>query len=116
MLTHNAIMVAADRFGESIVTGALVSFCVVVVMGYLFHSRYTFAASVSWRGFVRYSAATGANVPLFIALTWAFTGPAGWPMAIGAPAATLAAVAVGYVASAWAISPARVRTSTGKRT
>jgi putative flippase GtrA len=114
VLAHNAIMITADHLGHSILAGTLASFCAVVLMGYLLHSRYTFGASRNRRGFLRYAAAMAANVPLSAALTWGFTRPTGWPMAAGAPAAAFAALAMNYAASAWAMSPRRARTATGE--
>jgi putative flippase GtrA len=113
MLAHNSVMIAADHLGHAILAGALASFCIVVSAGYLLHSRYTFAASRSRRGFLRYAAAMAVNVPLSAALTWGFTQPTGWPMAARAPAATFASLALNYAASAWAMSPRLVQAASG---
>ena len=103
LLMHNAIMIAADRAGLSLLQAAITSFCIMVVTGYLLLSAFVFRGTRSWRGFARYTGAMAANFPVSTGITWFFLAPLHQSMAVAAPAATLIMVAVNYVASHWAI-------------
>lgn len=103
LITHNVVMVVADRLRLALPLGVIASFGLVVAIGYMLHSRYTFVALHGWQGLARYTAAMAANLPLSIALIWIFSRVLCWPMPIAAPIATFAMLAVNFTASRWAI-------------
>lgn len=103
LITHNLIMIVADRLDLALPLGVIASFGLVVAIGYVLHSRYTFLALHGWQSFARYAAAMAANLPLSIALIWIFARVLFWPMPIAAPIATFAMLAVNFITSRWAI-------------
>ncbi|MEG3144903.1 GtrA family protein [Sphingomonas sp. RT2P30] len=113
LVMHNAIMIAADRAGLTLLQAAVTSFCIMVVTGYLLLCAFVFRGTRSWRGFARYTAAMAANFPISTGLAWLFLVPLHQPMVIAAPAATLIMVVVNYVASHWAILGSRASRSLG---
>jgi putative flippase GtrA len=96
-------MIAADRLGLILPAAVLASFVVVVMSGYALHSRISFRQPIGLRTFVRYAFAMSANIPLALAVTWLWIGPAGLPMTIAAPLGTICMIAVNYSLSRWAI-------------
>lgn len=110
---HNAIMIAADRVGFSLIEAAVTSFFVLLLVGYTLLSAFVFPAERSWRGFLRYAGAMAANFPLATGLTWLFASPIGLPMAIAAPAATALMVLFNFAASRWAIAGRGARRTLG---
>jgi putative flippase GtrA len=109
LLLHNAIMIAADWSGLNMWQAACLSFCIMVVAGYLLLAAFVFDRRRSWASFLRYTGAMAANFPLSTGLLWLFFRVLGQPMAIAAPAATLGMVLVNYLASRWAIAGRRPR-------
>lgn len=103
MATHILIMIATDRTGAGFAAGVTLSFCVVVVLGYLLHSRYTFVVARDAGSFARYGLAMAAALPMSVGLLYLLFRVFGWPMPVAAPAATLAMLAVNYLTSRWAI-------------
>jgi putative flippase GtrA len=103
-LAHNATMIVGDAAGLPLIASAVTSFLLVCAIGYLLHSRFTFAARRSWHGFWRYSAAMLPNLPLSTLLLWLLTAWAGLPMVAAAPAGTLIMLGANFFATRWAIS------------
>lgn len=101
---HNAIMIAGDWSGLTMLEAAIVSFCIMVVLGYVLLAAFVFVGARTWRGFLRYTGAMAANFPLSTGLLWLFFDLAGQPMAIAAPAATIVMVIVNFAASRWAVA------------
>lgn len=101
---HNAIMIAADHAGFTLLQAAATSFCIMVVVGYVLLCAFVFPAERSWRGFWRYTGAMAANFPITTGLTWLFASLAGQPMAVAAPAATVLMVIFNFIVSRWAIA------------
>jgi len=104
LLLHNAIMITADWSGLQLWQAASLSFCIMIVVGYLLLSAFVFDQRRNWTAFFRYSGAMAANFPLSTGLVWLFLGPLGMRMAVAAPAATLVMVLVNYLGSRWAIT------------
>jgi putative flippase GtrA/SAM-dependent methyltransferase len=104
---HNAILIGLDRFGVHYVVSSVVSFVVVVVVGYALHTKVTFQAARGFASFVRYAAAMSANYPLIVALLFLMVTLAGLPVLIASPAGTLILFGWNYLASRWAIVRAR---------
>ena len=103
LIAHNLVMIGTDTLGFVLVSAVLSSFVVVVVLGYLLHSRVTFAEQISWPGFSRYVFAMSLNIPVSLILVWIWKAAWGFPMWIASPAATVCALAINYTTSRWAI-------------
>ena len=104
MIAHNLIVIGADSIGIAMPIAVFISFCVVVLLGFALHSRYTFAVKGDGRSLIRYAAAMALNVPLNILLLWLMLELMRWPMTIASPAATIVMLAVNFFASRWAIA------------
>lgn len=104
-VAHNAIVLGADRLGFHYVAGCLLSYVLVVLLGFALHVRYTFAVLPTLAAFWRYSVSMAANYPLTLALLFLMCDVAGWPVAIAAPVATVMLIAWNFVASRWALVP-----------
>jgi putative flippase GtrA/SAM-dependent methyltransferase len=101
---HNAIVIGLDRVGIHYVGSSVVSFVIVVVVGYLLHTAFTFQAPRSLPSFARYAVAMAANYPLVVALLFLMVTLAGMPVPIAAPAGTLILFGWNFVTSKWAIA------------
>lgn len=100
---HNVTLIVADAFGLQLWFIIALSFAIVQPVGYLGHSLATFAQSLSWQAFFRYSAAMATNVPLAYGLVWFARDLAGLPMLIVAPLASVLISVLNYCISRWAI-------------
>ena len=103
LVLHNVIIIVGDAAGLPLISSVLISFCVVVVVGYLLHSRLTFCAPVAWSGFQRYALAMAINIPLSFTMIWLWHVAAGLPMIWASPIATLFMMVVNFQLSRWAI-------------
>lgn len=107
MITHNAIVIGGDAAGLAMPVAVFISFCVVVLLGFVLHSRFTFAVKSDGRSLIRYTAAMALNLPLNIALLWLLFERMHWPMIIASPVATIVMLVVNFFASRWAIAARR---------
>lgn len=106
-LTHNAIMLGADRWRIHYAVSCAISYVIVVLLGFALHVRFTFQQQPSVAAFWRYAVSMAANYPFTLALLFILCDIAGLSVAIAAPVATVLMMAWNFVASRWAI----VRTS-----
>jgi putative flippase GtrA len=107
-LLHNAIMIAGDWAGLHYVASSLVSFAVVVAVGYWLHSGWTFPGAARGRTpFARYALTMAANLPLSLAGMFAFVDLAGFAVALAAPAVTVLLMAFNFIAGRWALHARR---------
>lgn len=102
-VAHNAIVLAADRWHVHYVLSCLLSYVVVVVLGFLLHTRFTFAQVPTSAAFARYALSMAANYPFTLGLLFLMCDIAGWPVAIATPAATVLMMVWNFLASRWAI-------------
>lgn len=103
--THNAIMIGGDWAGLHYVASSLISFAVVVLLGFWLHSSWTFPEAQRSRvSFVRYAGTMALNLPLSIALMFVFVDLAHLPVAIAAPLVTVLLAAFNFVAGRWALA------------
>ena len=110
LLVHNVIIIGADAAGIPLIGGVLLSFCTVVVVGYLLHSHLTFREPPSWRRFQLYALAMAINIPVSFVMIWLWNVAVGLPMVWASPIATICMAVVNFLLSRWAIvSPTRVR-------
>jgi len=111
--THNAILLVADMWHIHYALSCVISYVVVVLLGFTLHVRYTFQQPATAASFWLYCMSMAANYPLTLAMLFILCDIAGWPVTIAAPAATAVLLAANYLASRWAIvrrppaSPAR---------
>lgn len=103
LLLHNLVMIVSDTIGLILPAAVLASFMTVVITGYLLHSRFSFRQRITRAAFKRYAFAMSANIPLTLAVTWLWLGPAALPMTIAAPLGTFCMIAINYALSRWAI-------------
>jgi putative flippase GtrA len=101
--THNIILLAGDALGLHYAVSLVVSYAVVVLLGYGLHSRFTFRQAADAASFWRYALGMAANYPLTLLLLFLMCDVAGWPVAIAAPLATVLLFAANFLASRWAI-------------
>lgn len=111
---HNAVMIATDFLGANLWQAVLLSFCVVVIVGFLLHSRYTFRTERSWRGLGRYTMAMSLNIPLALLATGFWHEILQLPMILAAPLATVIMMIFNFFASRWATQPKRTTDSIEK--
>lgn len=102
-LLHNVIMIGLDRWHLHYALSALVSFAVVVLVGYALHVSYTFREQTSLASLWRYTVGMATNYPLNVALLFLMCDVAGLPMVIAAPAATVLLFGWNFLLSRWAI-------------
>lgn len=102
-LVNVAVLVVGEAAGLPLWGVIALSFGLVCAVGYALHAMVTFAAPLAWGGFVRYVAAMAAGLPVSAALLWLFARALGWPMPIAASCATVATLALNFVASRWAV-------------
>jgi putative flippase GtrA len=103
-LLHNAIMIGGDWLGLHYVASSLVSFAIVVGVGYWLHSHWTFPGPPrSNSSFARYALTMAANLPLSLLGMFVFVDAAGLPVAIAAPVVTVLLAAFNFIAGRWAL-------------
>lgn len=104
LLLHNVCMIVADHYGCTLTMAIGISYTIVVIIGYLLHSLFTFRRAIGWREFGRYALAMATNVPFAWATTWFWHDPIRLPMLYAAPLASASMVAVNFLLSQWAIA------------
>ena len=108
-LLHNAIMIGGDWAGLHYVASSLISFAIVVLVGYWLHSGWTFPGAERGRvTLARYALTMALNLPLSLAGMFLFVDLLGFTVPIAAPAVTVLLAAFNFVAGRWAL---RVRQS-----
>ena len=103
-LLHNAIMIGGDWLGLHYVAASLVSFAIVVLVGYLLHSAWTFpGAQRGGMPFARYALTMALNLPLSLAGMFVLVDLAGLGVPLAAPAVTVMLAAFNFVGGRWAL-------------
>lgn len=107
-LLHNAVMIGGDWLGWHYVASSIVSFAIVVVVGYLLHSRWTYVgAERGGTSFARYALVASGNLPLSIAGMFLLVDLAGLPVPIAAPLVTVLLVLFNFAGNRWALRAGR---------
>ena len=107
-LLHNAIMIGGDWLGLHYVGASLVSFAIVVLVGYRLHSSWTFpGAQRSGMSFARYALTMALNLPLSLAGMFLLVDLAGLGVPLAAPAVTVMLAAFNFVGGRWALRAGR---------
>ena len=114
-VTHNLIVIGGHDFGIHYVVSTLMSYVVVVLLGYFLHTFFTFSQPLSLVAFGRYSGAMVMNYPLSVMTMFLLVDIAklGYPLA--SPISTVMLMGWNYFASRWAIA-AKVRSISQVRT
>lgn len=109
-LLHNAIMIGGDWLGLHYVASSFVSFAIVVLVGYLLHSSWTFpGAQRGGMSFARYTLTMALNLPLSLAGMFVFVDLAGLGVPLAAPAVTVMLAAFNFVGGRWALRAGRAQ-------
>lgn len=105
-LLNTLVLIAGDALGLPLAASIAASFAIVCLVGYRLHAAVTFGAPANRQGLLRYVLAMAVSLPLSTALLWVFARALHWPMAVAAPAATAAMLAINFVSSRWAVTRA----------
>lgn len=93
----NIILIGFDKLHIHYVVSCLTAFVVTLVLAYGLHTHWTFGASRSFMGLLRYGAAMSMNVPVSMALFFLLISVLGVPMIFAAPLTTVLLTAINYV-------------------
>jgi putative flippase GtrA len=111
-LLSNASVIVLVQHGFTGVTASLLAFGPVLLIGYVLHTAFTFAAQPSRLTFTRYTLATLANFPIWAALLYLLCDVLKASIAIVAPSATALVFVWNYLSTRWAFLP-RTQSVTG---
>jgi len=101
---HNAIVIAASWRQIHYAPACVISYLVVVVLGFALHVRFTFEQQATAASFWRYSVSMAANYPITLVLLLLMCDVAEWPVAVASPVATVLLFVWNFLASRWAIA------------
>jgi putative flippase GtrA len=111
-LLHNAIMIGGDWLGLHYVASSFVSFAIVVLVGYLLHSAWTFpGAQRGAMSFAKYTLTMALNLPLSLAGMFVLVDLAGLGVPLAAPAVTVMLAAFNFVGGRWALRARRAQST-----
>jgi putative flippase GtrA len=108
-LLHNVIMIAGDLVGLHYAASMLVSFVIVVVVGYRLHSGWTFATVRSRASFGRYVLIALGNYPISLAGMFVFVDVLEFSVPVASPLVTVLLFVVNFAGNRWALGSLRKR-------
>ncbi len=109
-LLYNAIVIVGDRIGLHYAWSLLISFVIVVVLGYRLHTGWTFpGAARDSTSFVRYTFLVSFNYPLMVAGLFVLVDLLRIPVAVAMPIVTVLLMALNFFGSRWALRARRLR-------
>jgi len=103
-VVHTAIVAAAGHRHLHYMFGCLLSYCVVVVLGFALHTAFTFRSPPTNAAFRRYAMSMAANYPLMLVLLFVMCDLVGLPTISAAPIATVLLFIWNFVATRWAVA------------
>lgn len=103
LLLHNFILISLDVVGIGYGIATMVSYIIVVFVGYGLHSGFSFRSAHSLPAFARYAVAMLANVPAQWFLFWLLIDQLALSMAVSAPLSTAALTIYNFTTSRWAV-------------
>jgi putative flippase GtrA len=107
---HNVIMIVGDRAGLHYALSLVYSFVIVVVVGFLLHSGWTFhGAERSRASFTRYVLVASGNFPASLAGLYVFVDVLSLPVAIASPIVTVILFALNFFGNRWALRAGLIR-------
>jgi putative flippase GtrA len=111
-LLHNAIMIGGDWFGLHYVASSFASFAIVVLVGYLLHSAWTFpGAQRGAMSFARYTVTMALNLPLSLAGMFVLVDVARLGVPVAAPTVTVMLAAFNFIGGRWALRARRAQST-----
>jgi putative flippase GtrA len=109
-VVHNAIMIGGDYAGLHYTLSLLISFAIVVVIGYRLHSGWTFrSAERSRASFTRYAVVASANLPSSLAGMFVFVNLVGLSVPVASPIVTVLLFAMNFMGNRWALKAGKER-------
>jgi putative flippase GtrA len=107
---HNIIMIVGDWAGLHYAVSLVYSFVIVVVVGYLLHSGWTFrGAQRSGTSFLRYVLVASANYPASLVGMYIFVDVMGFVVPIASPIVTVLLFIVNFLGNRWALRASLIR-------
>ena len=100
---NNVVLIGGDELGIAYPALVAVAWALGGTLAYGLHARWTFRQGLGRAAYARFMAGSALSVPLAMAAVWLFFGALSWPMALAAPAATLAMFAYNYLSARMAI-------------
>jgi putative flippase GtrA len=104
-LLNYAIMLAVDAAGGHYLLGTTIAFVAVTPVGFLLHSRFTFAEPLRTAAFVRYTGGVASAYPVAVALLAFLCSGLRLSVAVAWPIATVAIFGWNFTAAHWSILP-----------
>jgi putative flippase GtrA len=104
-LFNYAIIVAVDAVGGHYLLGTLIAFLAVTPIGFVLHSRFTFAEPLRWTSFWRFVAGVASAYPLALLSMVVLCSGFKLSVVIAVPIATAVVFLWNFVAAHWAILP-----------
>ncbi len=104
-IAHNAIMIAADYVGVHYLLGTVISFVTVTPLGYVLHSRFTFAEPLRWKALMRFVGGVATAYPVSVAMMIVLCSGFGLSVPVATPIGTVALFVWNFIAAHWAIVP-----------
>lgn len=109
-VVHNAIMIGGDYAGLHYALSLLISFLIVVVIGYRLHSGWTFRSAERSRAtFTRYVVIASANLPSSFAGMFVFVNLIGLSVPVASPIVTVLLFGMNFMGNRWALKAGRAR-------
>lgn len=102
-VANNVLMIVGDWAGVHYAPMTLIATLLVIPLGYLLHSGFTFGERPSWPAFFRFASGIAVGFPISLATFALLCSGFRLPMVIAAPIATVILFVWNYASSRWAI-------------
>jgi putative flippase GtrA len=104
-LCNYAIILGVDAAGGHYMLALLIAFLAVTPLGFVLHSRFTFAEPLRWGSFMRFTAGVASAYPLAVLSMVVLCSGFQLGVAIATPIATAVVFLWNFTAAHWAILP-----------
>jgi putative flippase GtrA len=104
-MCNYAIILAVDAAGGHYLLATLIAFVVVTPLGFVLHSRFTFAEPLRWTSFLRFAAGVASAYPLALLSMVVLCSGLKLSVAIAVPIATAVVFLWNFTTAHWAILP-----------
>ena len=102
-LLNNLLLIGMDTLGSPLWMSLAVSATVMILLGFVLQSYFTFEAPLNWPAFLRYTIMMLPNVPLAYGLLWLLNDRLSLAMLYAAPITTTVMLLWNAAGSAWAL-------------
>lgn len=102
-IINNLLLIGLDALGLPLWASLAASAAMIIVIGFILQSNFTFAVPLKWSAFGRYSVMMLPNVPVAYALLWLLNQQLAFPMYFSAPITTAILVIWNAAGSHWAL-------------